>query len=157
MDEKPYKCPNHKKDFNWTDNQPWDKNVLKPGLISSIHHQLFTSFLLCLLQAPSRFSPPLRPSAASPLSTDPNPSFLSVTRNGDGEGENCHFCPHHVHLHLWLLRQSRGCFPFFSCNDINRGNYSLLPPSFKLPVRERIIIFFATTTSQVTSLLPGYY
>lgn len=36
------------------------------------------------------------------------PSFLSLMGNRDREGENCHFCPHHMPLPLWLLRQGRG-------------------------------------------------
>lgn len=106
---KPYKCPNYRKSFNWTDNQPTDKNILKPGLISSIHHQLFTSFLLYLLQTRRL----LLSHQQCPFQTlTPLPFFLSLGK-GDGEGDNCHLCPHHVHLSLWLLGRAEAPFCMF--------------------------------------------
>lgn len=147
-DKKPYICPNYRKRFNWTDNRPWDKKILKPGLISSTHHWPLTSFLLCLLQTSSRFSPPIV------LSELWLPSLFSVRNKEWGWGRR-ELPPLHPLAPVAAQAEQGLCFLCFSCNEIKWENYSLLPPSSKLPVRERI--FFVTITSQVTSLLQGYY
>jgi len=130
----------------------WNQASLVPLVIDYSVLSSCVSYML-----PAGFHPVLGHQQCPLWALTPLPLFCPEQGMGMGK-ERFATSPHTAFTCLsGCLGRAKALFTLFLSNYIKVGNHSLLPPSSKLPLRQKIIIFFVTTTSQVTSLLLVYY